>query len=295
MEYSTFEFKLSAIDEIILPPYKGSAFRGVFGHSLRRILCITKMRDCYACLLKENCGYYYLFETENQRGEKVSRPFVIEPPMTDERIFPPGNEIVLKIILFGNGLKYLPYIIYSFKEMGKMGLGSGRGKYRLLEVNTEDKKVYSYLEQKINMDFEVKEIKFRERENINHLRINFITPTALKEGNKVSNNFSFENIILSIKRRLKSLSYYHDEEISIPYFEKEEMEKIVNYKNELKRFDWMRYSGRQKKLMEFNGVIGNVEFKGNLTPFYSLLRIGEIIHIGRGTVFGMGKYVLEIL
>jgi hypothetical protein len=42
------------------------------------------------------------------------------------------------------------------------------------------------------------------------------------------------------------------------------------------------------------GFIGEVIYEGNLTPFYPYLKAGEILHIGKGTAFGLGKYVMEI-
>jgi hypothetical protein len=39
-------------------------------------------------------------------------------------------------------------------------------------------------------------------------------------------------------------------------------------------------------------VVGTVVYRGKITPFLSLLRAGEVLHVGRGTVFGQGRYRL---
>jgi CRISPR/Cas system endoribonuclease Cas6 (RAMP superfamily) len=36
-----------------------------------------------------------------------------------------------------------------------------------------------------------------------------------------------------------------------------------------------------------------VEIEGDLAPFTSLLRAAEIIHVGRGTPFGLGRVAVE--
>ncbi|MFQ5963839.1 MAG: CRISPR system precrRNA processing endoribonuclease RAMP protein Cas6 [Candidatus Scalinduaceae bacterium] len=39
--------------------------------------------------------------------------------------------------------------------------------------------------------------------------------------------------------------------------------------------------------------MGTAKFEGNLGPFMQILKLGEYIHLGKGTSFGLGKY--EIL
>jgi len=48
-----FEFEIEAVDDLHLPPYKGSTFRGAFGHAFRRVSCSEKQRTtCDDCPLK---------------------------------------------------------------------------------------------------------------------------------------------------------------------------------------------------------------------------------------------------
>jgi CRISPR/Cas system endoribonuclease Cas6 (RAMP superfamily) len=55
-------------------------------------------------------------------------------------------------------------------------------------------------------------------------------------------------------------------------------------------FDWKRYSTRQEEWMSLGGVTGAVSYEGDLTDFMLLLRLGEYVHVGKGTSFGLGKY-----
>ena len=52
-----------AQEAVRLPAYAGSAWRGVFGRALRRLVCVTREPACPACLLYRSCIYPYLFET----------------------------------------------------------------------------------------------------------------------------------------------------------------------------------------------------------------------------------------
>ena len=136
-----FRFTVCAKEHIRFPSYKGSAFRGGFGYAFKRVVCVTKNRECDDCLLKQKCIYSYIFETPPPEDTemlrlypKVPHPFVIEPPITEKQSFEPGETCSFHLILIGNAIDYLPYFIYTFTELGKQGIGQGRGKYDLVQV-----------------------------------------------------------------------------------------------------------------------------------------------------------------
>ncbi len=297
MKFAVFQFELVAKDELRLPLYKGSAFRGLFGHALKRTVCVTNMASCENCLLRQNCAYAYIFETFNERNERVAHPFVLEPPMLERSLFPPGDVLKVNLILFGKAIDYLPYIVYTFREMGKRGIGAKRGKFWLQRVTKDEKIVYDFQEQLLHTDFtkeDLFQIKNKD-EHIKKVKIRFVTPTAIKKNGKINSNIDFLTLLKAVKRRVKALSIYHngnlDPEFNID-FEAAKALSIIN--TSFEPFHWKRYSNRQQQKIDFSGFIGELELEGDLTPFMSLLRMGEIIHIGRGTVYGMGKYVVEV-
>ena len=49
------------------------------------------------------------------------------------------------------------------------------------------------------------------------------------------------------------------------------------------------HSGRIKKL-KMGGFLGEITFEGDLAEFLPFLKLGEYLHIGKGTVYGLGKY-----
>ncbi|MBC7084474.1 MAG: CRISPR system precrRNA processing endoribonuclease RAMP protein Cas6 [Firmicutes bacterium] len=136
-----YEFIIEAVDNLFLPPYKGSTFRGGFGTAFRNIACSTRRTDCRDCMLKHACPYAYVFETAPPDGsealtkfEHVPHPFVLEPPLTERREFAPGDELTVGLVLIGRGIEFLPYFIVAFQEFGRMGIGRGRGRFRLKSV-----------------------------------------------------------------------------------------------------------------------------------------------------------------
>ena len=52
-----------ARQQLRLPPYKGSTFRGAFGIAFKRAVCIVQHGDCARCLVRAQCVYPYIFDT----------------------------------------------------------------------------------------------------------------------------------------------------------------------------------------------------------------------------------------
>ena len=53
--------------------------------------------------------------------------------------------------------------------------------------------------------------------------------------------------------------------------------------------DWQRRSNRQQTTMKMGGLMGLLTLEGPLEPFLDLLQVCEVVHVGKGAVFGNGK------
>lgn len=53
---------------------------------------------------------------------------------------------------------------------------------------------------------------------------------------------------------------------------------------------WARYSARQDRCMEWEGLVGGAVYEGDLAPFWPYLVFGQWTHVGSGTTFGLGGY-----
>lgn len=295
MELATFQFELITLEELRLPKYKGSAFRGLFGHALRKTVCVTNMLDCAGCMLRQNCAYAYLFETFNDRNEKVAHPFIIIPPLNERQLFPEGDILKMEITLMGRAIEYLPFIIYTFREMGKRGLGFSRGRFRVQAVyanyNGNRKLVYNHEKQIIHTDFSRLNLFDLTAREIREAELEFITPTAIKVNGKVTLHMDFSLLIRNIIRRLKALSYFHNGSVGdLLDIDFNQAGAVETSAEDLRPFYWERMSTRQQKKIGFLGMVGRIRFRGDITPFSHLLQMGEWVHIGRGTVYGMGMY-----
>ena len=85
----TYRFYFSTERPIRLPGFAGSAWRGAFGHALKKTVCVVRNTPCNQCLLKNACAYSVVFETPPPaNAEKMRKytaaphPFVLQFPVT---------------------------------------------------------------------------------------------------------------------------------------------------------------------------------------------------------------------
>ncbi|MGP8330291.1 MAG: CRISPR system precrRNA processing endoribonuclease RAMP protein Cas6 [Methanosarcinaceae archaeon] len=312
--WASFQFILQAKEMLYLPPYKGAALRGGFGNSFRKVCCVMPRQDCKDCSLNQNCAYSYIFETprlENMptqfQAANMPHPFVIEPPETDRREYQAGELIKFGLTLVGKSIPFLPYFVFAFDQLGRMGLGKGRGKFALTEVlAVEDLQqpaqipVYNGQTQILNGNF--KEWRLQDlfppaaQHPAEQIRLKFVTPTRILQRNQLIKALPFALFIRTLLRRISLLGVIHcDGGWDLPYKQIiEQAEQTVrNARSDLTWVDWERYSTRQHQRMHFGGFVGTTEYAGELSPFLPLILLGQYLHVGKNTTFGLGKYRIE--
>ena len=296
MQVAYFEFSLETENSFSLPAYKGSTFRGKFGHVLKRTICVMTHRDCPKCQLRDTCPYPYLFETQNERGQTIPRPFVIEPPLTKKQFFLKGEPLHLRLTLVGKALEYFPYFVYCFVRMGEEGIGQDRGLYKLksvaaLDAAGEKVPVYDTDTQQLRNDFPRVNLDDFKARLLPQVTVQFYTPTYIRWNGGGKGELPFVQLLKAIIRRYRSLRFYHGdgqkERFEINWEAAEQVE-IVH--QDLEGFRFKRYSNRQKRPIALAGFVGRITYRGNLGQFYPWLKIGELLHVGKNTVFGMGGY-----
>lgn len=303
-------FTILALENIILPNYKGSTFRGAFGIALKRVMCSNRKGECETCLLRDTCMYNYIFNTSPgedaeimTKYKKVPQPFIMEPPQNYRNLYQGGERIQFSLVLIGKALDYLPYFIYTIKELGEYGLGRGRRKYKLKSVMWENKtgelkEIFNFRKNIINRTFrEIVLGDFDHRDlNRDTLSINFETPTRIIYNGDFLKAPEFHGIIRNLLRRIGNLHYFHcgEEKANIKYKElikKAEAVKLTN--DETYWFDWIRFSQRQKAWMRLGGFMGSATYEGDFEDFLPFLWLGQWIHVGKNTTFGLGKYKIS--
>jgi CRISPR-associated endoribonuclease Cas6 len=304
MKIAQLEVKFKVLEDLKLPPYKGPLIRNAFGAALRKISCPFKDKECNECLLINKCVYSFIFETPKPEGAKIMRkyknvphPFIIEPPTNNNTHFHPNDTILFKLILIGKAIDFLPYFLYAFELMAEKGLGKGQKKLILSSINQGKNIIYDGKDKLIKKEVKEKILKIEKpKKVVKKIEVNFLTPLRIFYESRLAEGLEFHIFFRSLLRRIGLLFYFYDKPLAIDF--KQFINKAKDIKTisaNFKRVNWHYYSFRQKRLIKMEGLIGKAIYSGNLTPFIPYLKIGEKLHVGKGTAFGLGKYKFKIL
>ncbi len=295
-----------------LPAYTGSMFRGAFGTALKHAVCVTRTYDCPSCILKERCLYPYVFDTPPPSGTRVMRkytsaphPFVFDPP-AGGRIAPVAQPLPLGITLFGRALGYLSHFIFALEMLGKRGLGARRVRCELSYVDgwldgrrwslysLEDRMPRSAIAFERSASLPSRPAPPDESKSLpERVTIELVSPLRVVYDSRLADELPFHVLVRSLLRRIGHISYFHcgGDPSEMAFREWIELASAVEtVDHDLRWFDWERYSSRQQTTMRMGGLMGRVTYKGNLAPFDPLLKLGEIVHAGKGTSFGLGRF-----
>jgi hypothetical protein len=310
MRWARLRLTLLAEEPLHLPPYKGSTFRGAFGHAFKRVACPLR-RECAGCAHPAVCVYAYVFETPAPaeasslaRSPQVAHPFVLEPPETDRREFGPGEKLDLGLLLIGRAISLAPYFLAACREMGRQGVGRGRGRFRLERVMAEDPRapqgrvVYDGAEDLLAPAvpfWSGEDLDSRSTVDAERMTLDFLTPTRLRQDADLVVRPEFATLATALLRRISVLAEIHCGHRpginARALLESAAEVKVLD--SQLRWHDWERYSARQQTRMALGGFVGRVTFAGPLGPWLPLLRAGEALHVGKGTAFGLGRYRMD--
>jgi hypothetical protein len=309
MQLSKYRFIIKTKDELILPPYKGSTLRGGFGSILKHSVCVVNSKDCTQCEHRYRCIYSYMFETpvpkeddevKRSRDKYVPHPFIIEPPLDKRQYYRTDDELDFHLILVGRAVDYIPYVIFAFEELGRTGIGKHKGMYSLEKVvsirNNREVLIYDgeshvldefYVMDSAELVQETAQFKY------NQVTFQFLTPTRIKHEGKLIIDIDFAIIIRNLLRRLSRIAEVHcGEKWELEWNELIEKAKdmVSTIDSDLRWYDWKRYSQRQGIKMKMGGFLGEITFEGELIEFMPFIKLGELLHVGKGTAYGLGKY-----
>jgi hypothetical protein len=304
-----YQLTLEALQPLHLPPLKGTTLRGGFGHTFKRMVCHHPQLCDKTCRSGNTCPYGYIFETAPPDNaevlsnlSEVPRPFVIQSPHDLRTTIPPGEQLIFGLTLIGAGIKYLPLFVGVFYELGKAGLGHTRGQYRLLSVEAifsdgHMQSIYNAADQSIwGVDSTTHAEAVAARAAVfpaDRITLNFLAPTRLKhQGKWMEQGPPFQAVIKVLLGRISSLSYFHCGERFDTDFRSliDGAAQVQTVQSDTHWEDWSRISRRQKQQVDMGGLVGRVTYAGDLSDYLPFLALGELIHVGKGAVFGNGRY-----
>lgn len=304
--YHRYEVRLIAEESVILRPERlPNMLRGTFEMAFRCLVCHDVDLSCGECLLRPRCPYPPTFRPTPPAGaarlskqSDLPRPFVFEPPLHTASEILPGQQLEFGLTLFGGTNAYLPYFVVALRELAAKGLGPKRGKLLLDSIDcltpAGKEPVYARVDntlRPLDCPFRLQDLVRQGDQDPSSVRIEFLSPTTLKRDGELVSRPSFSDVVRRLRDRLSTIAaFFGDAPLEIDFRqlgESADAIRTVEINTEWRRRT--RRSSRTGDVHETSGFTGYAVYAGDLGPFMPLLRCGELMHVGKYSVWGNGR------
>jgi len=224
-----------------------------------------------------------------------------------------GESLRFGLLLMGRATESLPYVVFAVSEMARRGLGTARAPFALDEVAVLSEQgaaqtIYSGKAGRLQAPAgatrnlaglvcaRLAQLSVKAAASA-VIKVRFITPTRIRVDSDLQAETDFVLLVRNLMRRISMLAAVHGSApLELDYRGLlERAARIETRAARLRWHDWERYSNRQQTKMKLGGFTGEVEYVGEgLREFLPLLAAGELLHVGTGTSFGLGKYEIVV-
>ena len=304
IRYVKLNFTVAFLQDSIVPVSKASALRGGMGEMLLRANCIRD-RKCESCDFEKECIVRRIMYSDMpiqppfmQQGNSVG--YVIECEDRREH-FSAGEQMEFSVLLFGNTIVYFSQILNAFYALGQQGLGRENARFEIVSITNHLREPilegYNVMMEKLGISTVADYISYRKRQIAKQPiegKIRFKTPLSMKYQKEEVKQFSVEALMAGLQRRIYILNCYEGQETDL--MEMTFGESGIPYPQMIseKHHDVSvrRYSNHQQTAMYLEGIEGEivVDPESIIEDVLDLLLAGELVHVGKNTSFGFGRY-----
>ena len=314
LELAQMAFVLRAQEDASLPAFLGSTIRGGLARAFRSLTCALRNQSCNGCILKERCQYSILFETPPdssldawQRRQSWPRPIVIQPPGHEPpRSWKAGDQLRFSVTLFGRAIDSFPFLLVAVRNMGRRGLGKNRHPFALdsaVDLLADEASLYVATsdENRLGTPRRMTASDLTDMEScggnsMQRMHLRFCTPLRLRRHGKEVSDLTPELLVDALLGRLQSLVEFHCGG-GAPLLRTALLDMARNIgidSNGLTIRRLSRWSNRQRQEVPLDGLCGELVLSGKeLVDLAPLILAGEVMRVGKGTVFGLGHYEVE--
>jgi len=310
IELTDAEVTLTALDDIELPRFQENAIRVALGKSFRRTVCINPaVTDCTGCSLETLCVYNKIFfNSANSlvRGSPYSFISFFAP--NTPKFLNAGSDFRLCLRLFGKTTSYFPYYYFCLENLGSRGIGlrssdGRRGRFTISQIHvTAPDGQKTLIFTRDNSDKTLKADSFPLaryidfHDHVQSLKIHILSPLRIKYQSHLNDSLEFHILLRAALRRISGIyALTNGKQLDLEYHDLINRAKAIKQvENNLRWFDYYRYSTTQSQGMKLGGVLGEVTYKGDLTEFYPFIKAAGILAVGKSTSFGFGRFRVSI-
>lgn len=301
IRYIKLHFTVALLEDAKLPVDKVSALRGGMGEMLLRANCVRD-RDCTNCDFVAECVVRRTMYSKYEINPRFvttndSIGYILECEDYNQE-FNVGDSLQFNLILFGKTIVYFNQYMQAFFALGNEGIGKEHARYQIISVTNTQKRsilvngavyMHEYQVQTLNeyVNYRISHFQWVDSRN----RLVFHTPATLKYQGEFLETYNMEAIWNAVLRRIYMLECFEGMEHTI--YDIRELKDFVLPDialQETRHVNVRRYSSTQDRKMILSGIKGYVQLDLIPEQILPLLLAGELIHIGKNTSFGFGRY-----
>ncbi|MDG5816165.1 CRISPR system precrRNA processing endoribonuclease RAMP protein Cas6 [Chitinispirillales bacterium ANBcel5] len=270
-----------------------TTLKGGIGYTLKELVCLTGAKTCDNCMLNASCAYAFLFETPPPPDAPRMKKYRTVPHPFTMKAIQKESILTFELTLFGGAYAYLSYFIYALNKLGEKGLGKEKVRFIVKNVLWGERVIYQAknceIDQNITADTMI--VEPGEPQN-GTVELKFSSPLALRKEGRVISSFDTNTFFTTLLRRCTNLNAFFgvekqkeiDPDAYLHAVSSLETQSSMGYHRR------SRYSTRQKKKLDYSGIVGKVVLSGDIGTLMPLLYAGEVFGVGKNTTYGGGVY-----
>lgn len=302
IRYIKLHFYLEILRDGLLPRHKSSALRGGMGQMLLMTNCIRD-KNCEKCDFEEDCLVRRMMYPKMEIRPKFmtqqdSEGYILECENQEES-FSAGEILEFNLLLFGRTIVYFYQFLQAFYYLGMQGLGSERVPFRVHHVTNTTRELIVEGSNIYMENFHILKladyVSYRLGKAIIHdsNTLVFHSPLTMKYKGEFQEKLDPEAILAAVERRLYILNCFEGKRENENYARvliQDHVPASAGQHAYIVKIP--RYSGTQNKKVSFQGIRGYCILSEMDDVARILLIAGELVHIGKNTSFGFGRYTL---
>ena len=226
------------------------------------------------------------------------RPFVFRATHLDGCTLAAGTRFHFDLNLFDTQTPAVAYLVLTFAQLARDGLGPGRRKVELVRVEQLDERaqpaalIYDSGSATVRQNVAPLQLELEHSGRpVTRVGVRFLTPTELKNGQQLAAKPEFGILAARVRDRISTLrQLYGPGPLEIDFRAFGERAALVRMRRcELRQVDVMRRSSRTGQVHPMGGFVGEAEYEGDLGEFVPYLEAARWTGVGRQTVWGKGE------
>jgi hypothetical protein len=306
-----FMFVCEALEAIQLDAQPGTALRGALYQAMISLFSPNDpipgvpLDPARALLAAEDEG--------NARGRDIPRAFAVEPPTAYFQA-EAGRRMEFGVSLFGTAEALMPYLFRAVPQMGRQGVGKGRGKFRLVRIDemlplNDSRRVVMHHQRVNDPRLTVTHRRVLEEVGMRHqdeVTVRFITPIRLIEHGALVHTPKLAPLLRRLVERAQALVEHY----SLPgtrqptremwHDEWQKMGRLGEASDaagllldETGWVDVQSYSRARGRATPIGGLVGQARWRIESPEILAWLLWGQSLHVGKNVAKGDGYFRVE--